>query len=70
MKQISESSYPAQLRHENKKLVEAQNFSIKQPQLSGDVFDAINYREKSRPLNGPISALDTIMEDENHKSPD
>lgn len=70
MKQISENSYPTQLRHENKKLVEAQNFNIKQPQLSGDVFDSNNYREKSRPLNGPISALDTIMEDENCKSPD
>ena len=50
-----------QLREENKKLVEAQNFKIQQPQLSGDVFDPNNYREKSRPLNGP-SMLETINE--------
>jgi hypothetical protein len=49
---------------ENKKLVEAQNFKITQPQLSGDVFDVNNYREKGRPLNGPNrELLETIKED-------
>ena len=53
-----------QLRWDNKKVVEAQNFNIKQPQLAGDVFDPSNYREKGRPLNGPIKELlETIKED-------
>jgi hypothetical protein len=44
--------------------VEAQNFKITQPQLSGDVFDPNNYREKGRPLNGPNKELlETIKED-------
>jgi hypothetical protein len=39
-KLIKQGSYPAQLRRSNKQLVEAQNFTIKQPTLSGgDVFD-------------------------------
>lgn len=53
------------MRVENKKLVEAQNFNIKQPQLSGDVFEANNFREKSRPLNGAY-ILDTIIEDDHN----
>ena len=56
---------PAQLTRANKAKVEAQNFNIKQPQLSGDVYAKENYREKARPLNG---VLETINEDENHKS--
>ena len=44
--------------------MEAQNFKITQPQLSGDVFDPNNYREKGRPLNGPNKELlETIKED-------
>lgn len=44
--------------------MEAQNFKITQPQLSGDVFDPNNYREKARPLNGPNKELlETIKED-------
>jgi hypothetical protein len=39
-KLIKQGSYPAQLRISNKQLVEAQNFTIKQPTLSGwDVYD-------------------------------
>jgi hypothetical protein len=30
------------------------------------VFDTNNYREKSRPLNGPYQVLDTIIEDDHH----
>jgi hypothetical protein len=41
---------PAQLKVDNKRLVEKQNFNIKQPNISGDVFTPDNYREKSRPL--------------------
>ena len=63
---IESGKYPTQMRAENKKLVEAQNFNIKQPQLSGDVFDQNNYREKSRPLNGPYQILDTIIEDDHN----
>ena len=44
--------------------MEAQNFKITQPQLSGDVFDPNNYREKGRPLNGPNKELlEVIKED-------
>ena len=44
--------------------MEAQNFKITQPQLSGDVFDPNNYREKGRALNGPNKELlETIKED-------
>jgi hypothetical protein len=36
----------SQLKEENKRHIEKQNFNIKQPQLSGDVFTTDNYREK------------------------
>ncbi|TNV84623.1 hypothetical protein FGO68_gene559 [Halteria grandinella] len=58
---------PAQLKVSNKELVERQNFTIKQPKLSGDVYTPDNYREKSRPLQG--FPLETIKEDQDGRDP-